>query len=92
MLSGVLKTVLCTQTKRSLMIGSLNVEREYQMDVKLLKEHEDGSATYTFDMSDDERDCLLRLGIITALERGIEASKKYQDDMNYEDEQNSSSL
>ena len=69
------------------MTGSSNVEREYQMDVKLLKEHEDGSATYTFDMSDDERDCLLRLGIITALERGIEASKKYQDDMEYTDEQ-----
>jgi hypothetical protein len=57
------------------------------MEVTLNKEHEDGSATYTFDMSDDERDSLLRLGIITALERGIEASKKYQDDMEYTDEQ-----
>jgi len=57
------------------------------MEVNLRKEHEDGSATYTFDMSDDERDSLLRLGIITALERGIEASKKYQDDTEYTDEQ-----
>ena len=47
------------------------------MDVKLVKEHEDGSATYTFDMSDEERLALLQLGIITALERGIEEGKKY---------------
>ena len=57
------------------------------MEVNLRKEHEDGSATYTFDMSDEERDSLLRLGIITALERGIEEAKKYQDDMEYTDEQ-----
>jgi len=47
------------------------------MDVKLLKEHEDGSATYTFDMSDEEMYQLLNLGIITALKRGIEEGKKY---------------
>ena len=63
------------------------MEREYQMEVNLRKEHEDGSATYTFDMNDEERCSLLRLGIITALERGIEASKKYQDDTEYTDEQ-----
>lgn len=57
------------------------------MEVNLRKEHEDGSATYTFDMNDEERCSLLRLGIITALERGIEASKKYQDDTEYTDEQ-----
>jgi hypothetical protein len=57
------------------------------MEVTLRKEHEDGSATYIFDMTDDERNSLLRLGIITALERGIEASKKYADDMEYTDEQ-----
>jgi len=68
------------------MIGSLNVEREYQMDVKLLKEHEDGSATYTFDMNDEEQRSLLSLGIITALERGIEEGKKYFDDTEYTDE------
>ena len=47
------------------------------MEVNLRKEHEDGSATYTFDMSDEERLALLQLGIITALERGIEEGKKY---------------
>ena len=55
----------------------MNDEREYQMDLKLVKEYEDGSATYTFDMSDEERLALLQLGIITALERGIEEGKKY---------------
>jgi hypothetical protein len=49
------------------------------MDLKLVKEHEDGSATYSFDMSDEERLALLQLGIITALERGIEEGKKYDD-------------
>ena len=47
------------------------------MEVKLRKEHEDGSATYTFDMSDEERLALLQLGIITALKAGIEEGRKY---------------
>jgi hypothetical protein len=47
------------------------------MDLKLVKEHEDGSATYTFDMSDEERLALLQLGIITALKAGIEEGKQY---------------
>ena len=55
----------------------MNDEREYQMDLKLVKEHEDGSATYTFDMSDEERLALLQLGIITALKAGIEEGRKY---------------
>lgn len=55
------------------------------MEVKLRKEHEDGSATYTFDMDDNERLALLHLGIITALERGIESAKKYRDDTVYDD-------
>ena len=57
------------------------------MEVSLRKEHEDGSATYTFDMNEEERCSLLRLGIITALERGIAESKKYADDTEYTDEQ-----
>jgi hypothetical protein len=63
------------------------------MEVSLRKEHEDGSATYTFDMNDSERHALLRLGIITALERGIEEAKKYRDDEEYqEDVETDSSL
>ena len=49
------------------------------MEITLLKENEDGSATYTFDMTDDERLQLLNLGIITALKNGIEEGKKYDD-------------
>jgi len=62
------------------------------MEVTLRKEHEDGSATYTFDMNDNERHALLRLGIITALERGIEEAKKYRDDEEYPDVETDSSL
>jgi hypothetical protein len=36
-------------------------------------------------MNDDERIALLHLGIITALERGIEGAKKYRDDTIYDD-------
>jgi hypothetical protein len=61
------------------------------MDLKLIKEHEDGSATYTFDMNDDERLALLHLGIITALERGIESAKYYRDDTDYDSEEQNGS-
>ena len=49
------------------------------MELTLVREHEDGSATYLFDMTDDERLQLLNLGIITALKNGIEEGKKYDD-------------
>ena len=57
------------------------------MEVVLIKEHEDGSATYKFDMNDEERNSLLTLGIITALERGIKDAEKYVDKMESLDEQ-----
>jgi hypothetical protein len=47
------------------------------MNVELVKEYEDGSATYTFDMSDEERDSLMRFAIIEALKKGIEEGNKY---------------
>jgi len=47
------------------------------MEVTLLKEHEDGSATYTFNMSEEERNSLLTHGIMTALKQGIEDAKEY---------------
>jgi hypothetical protein len=49
------------------------------MDVNLIKENADGSASYQFDMTDSERSSLLALGIITALERGIKEGMKYDD-------------
>jgi hypothetical protein len=47
------------------------------MNVFMLEEHEDGSATYTFDLTNEERDTLLSLGIMTAIKNGIEEGKKY---------------
>jgi hypothetical protein len=51
------------------------------MNVLLLKEHDDGSATYTFDMTLEERETLLSLGIITALKNGIKEGSKYVGDI-----------
>lgn len=46
------------------------------MEIKLIKENADGSADYTFDMTSEERDSLLRFAIIEALKRGIEEGKR----------------
>ncbi len=46
------------------------------MDVKLIRENEDGSADYTFDMTDEERQALMRWAIIEGLKRGIEEGKR----------------
>lgn len=48
------------------------------MEVKLIRENEDGSADYTFDMTDEERQALMRWAIIEGLKRGIEEGKKLQ--------------
>lgn len=56
------------------------------MSVELIKENEDGSADYVFHMTDDQRDALLRYGIMKAIEAGIEeARKKYTPEENNED-------
>ena len=47
------------------------------MNVLLLEEHDDGSATYTFDLTMEERDILLSLGIMTAIKNGLEEGRKY---------------
>ena len=49
------------------------------MELTFVREHKDGSATYVFDMTDDERVQLLNLGIITALKNGIEEGRKFDD-------------
>lgn len=46
------------------------------MEIRLIREHEDGSADYTFDMTEDERQALMRFAIIESLKRGIEEGKK----------------
>jgi hypothetical protein len=47
------------------------------MEVNLLKENEDGSADYAFDLTAEEQGALIRIGIIEALKRAIEEGKKY---------------
>jgi hypothetical protein len=47
------------------------------MEVNLLKENEDGSADYSFDLTAEEQGALIRIGIIEALKRAIEEGKKY---------------
>lgn len=43
------------------------------MNVKLLRENEDGSANYSFDLTDEEAESLLRHGILEAIKAGIKA-------------------
>jgi hypothetical protein len=47
------------------------------MNVEMIQEHEDGSATFTFDLTNEERDILLSLGIMTAIKNGIKEGKQY---------------
>ena len=47
------------------------------MNVEMLEEHDDGSATYHFDLNWEERNLLLNLGIITALKNGVNEGAKY---------------
>ena len=47
------------------------------MKVELLKEHEDGSATFMIDMSDKEKTVLLCLGIVAGLEKAIKDAEQY---------------
>ena len=61
------------------------------MEVKLLKENEDGSADFQFDLNDKEKEALLCLGILTGIKRGIEEGKTYVAE-NHTDEQDSSTL
>ena len=50
------------------------------INVSLLKENADGSAVYSFDLSEDMKDALLRFGIMKAIEAGLEASKETHPD------------
>lgn len=45
------------------------------MNVTLIEEHEDGSATYNFDMSDRERTEIIKIGILAGIKKGIEVEK-----------------
>lgn len=62
------------------------------MEVKLIRENTDGSADYAFDMSNEEKESLLCLGILTALKKGIEEGKQYMTQGPTDGDQNSSTL
>jgi len=47
------------------------------MNVEMIDEYVDGSATYQFDLNWEERNLLLNLGIITAIKNGINEGAKY---------------
>ena len=46
------------------------------MQVTLLHENEDGSACYSFDLTEEERNQLLSYGILKALKNGIREGEK----------------
>lgn len=48
------------------------------MELQLIKENEDGSADFLFDLTADEQKDLMRLGLMTLLEKAIKEGKKYE--------------
>jgi hypothetical protein len=46
------------------------------MQVDLIKEHEDGSATYQFDLTADEAKSLLTFGILEAIKAGLREGER----------------
>lgn len=47
------------------------------MEVNLIKENPDGSADYSFDMTEEEKNALMCWAIIESLKRVVEEGKKY---------------
>lgn len=50
------------------------------MNVEFIKENSDGSMSYAFDLTPEEAESLLRLGIIEALKAGIREGDKLKVD------------
>ena len=50
-------------------------------DVTLIKENEDGSADYMFNLPPEAMDALTRLGIMTAIQSGLDEAKKLNPDV-----------
>ena len=49
-------------------------------DVTLVKENEDGSAVYQFNFPSEVMEALTRLGILTAIQAGIDRAEKLSPD------------
>lgn len=50
------------------------------MEMQLVKEHEDGSATYTIDMTPEETKMMVLFGIRRALEEAVAKGKEWYDE------------
>jgi hypothetical protein len=50
------------------------------INVELIKEHEDGSATFTFELDPTSTKMFTIYGIRTAIENGIKAGKEWADE------------
>ena len=59
------------------------------VDVTLVRENEDGSAVFTFELAIEQQQALLRYGIIAALKAGIEEAKQYHPDYKEQNEDTS---
>ena len=46
------------------------------MNVNLIKEHEDGSATFQFDLTNEEAKSLLTFGILEAIKAGLREGER----------------
>lgn len=60
------------------------------MKVEFVEEKEDGSGVFTFDLTESEKNALLRYGIIAILEKAIAEDKYYAEPHETEEETNES--
>lgn len=62
------------------------------MQVTLIKENDDGSANYSFDLTKEEEQSLIRMGILAALKDAIRLGDELKVVEDEEDEQSTDSL
>ncbi len=62
------------------------------MEVKLIRDNPDGSADYSFDMTEKEKEALLCFAILTGIKNGIEEGKKYMAGEQQDGNEDSSTL
>ena len=53
---------------------------EVDMEVNLIKENEDGSADFSFDLTAEDKEAFIRFGIIAALKLAIEEGRSLAPD------------
>lgn len=62
------------------------------MQVTLIKENSDGSANYSFDLTREEEESLIRMGILATLKEAIRLGDELKVVEEEEDEQSTDSL